>query len=633
MAYERLSDQKVISTNLNGFIQAQLVLLKNQRTQRNLDDESRFQSAVLEDNLSLEDQLGYREDQLKRVKGTKDKTEINRVKEAIAGLKDQIEAKKYSDEYTQQVNLLNTGAQSIDTTIAWINDRMSKTSDLAIKKNLQDNLSVLLSKKYDLQKQTLDKESTFAANDKSELVLTQQIEKVSSARKSALLAGDDNYVAVLDLQLQNLNKSLSETKINKTLLSFATSTITGQSAIALLDSFNKQISSADATSPVNIGGVQYDSAQAYWNTRRADFLNDNSDNGFFGRYKGEINEAMNFQISKGTFTNESIKQASDAYDSLRFRPELGDYSNKIDLQKQGTLDSVANARATQIVNKFTVDLDAKRAISGLSSIQETFGVDMTKNYQTVILKASQEKTEQFNSLLAATQQIMASNPGMTQEQAFKKAVESGAGVTYSPEALATKPAEQLLKEGQENPAKTTPPLTIDPNAEGKNFQQPNLVEGGVYKLGNSATGYLFQGGQLKPLADQFTDEEFKTATGKTFADIETVTSFGNTPIGPAITKTQAISQPAAVPDPNVAQPDKAIVPGTVPAAAPGQVLGASTGPQAQTYVVKAGDTLSKISQQYYQDPKKFQQIYDANKDVLKNPNQIKPGQTLKIPTL
>lgn len=626
MAYERLSDQKVISTNLNGFINSQLILLKNQRTQRNLDDESRFQSAVLEDNLSLEDQLKYRTEQLTRVKATKDKTEINRVKEAISGIKDQIEAKAYTDAYTAEINSLNSGASSIDQTISWLNDRLSKTTDPAIQKNIQDNLTQLIAKRYQLQQDTLDKQTTYATNNKSEKVLSDQIDKVSAARKSALLSGDDNYVAVLDLQLQNLKKSLNETQISNTLLNFATSTLTGQSSLSLLDAFNKQISSADATTPVTIGGVRYDNAQQYWNTRRADFLNDNSDNGFFGRYKNEITANMNTQISKGTFTTDSLKQASDAYDTLRFRPELTDYANKIDQQKTSTMQTVADARSTQILNKFATNLDAKTAVQDLSTIQDTYGIDQTKNYQTIIIKAGQEKTEQLNSLLAATSSIMSSNPGMTQEQAFAKAVQSGAGVTYSPQALATKTPEELFKAGKDNPAGTTPPLTVDINAEGKTFQKPNLAEGEIYKLPNSATGYIYQGGQLKPLADTFTDEELKQATGKSFSQIQTVDSFGNTPIGPAVTKSQLITPtPAPAPSPEP-QPDKAVVPGTTPAPAAPAV-------QQQTYVVKAGDTLSSIAKQYYQDPNKYQQIFDANKDVLKNPNQIKAGQSLKIPSL
>ena len=49
------------------------------------------------------------------------------------------------------------------------------------------------------------------------------------------------------------------------------------------------------------------------------------------------------------------------------------------------------------------------------------------------------------------------------------------------------------------------------------------------------------------------------------------------------------------------------------------------------YTVQAGDTLSKISKQFYGDAARYLKIFDANRDLLKDPNLITPGQQLKIP--
>lgn len=54
-------------------------------------------------------------------------------------------------------------------------------------------------------------------------------------------------------------------------------------------------------------------------------------------------------------------------------------------------------------------------------------------------------------------------------------------------------------------------------------------------------------------------------------------------------------------------------------------------PTADTYTVRSGDTLSKIAKQFYGDASKYPVIYEANRDVLKDPNVIHPGQTLRIP--
>jgi len=51
----------------------------------------------------------------------------------------------------------------------------------------------------------------------------------------------------------------------------------------------------------------------------------------------------------------------------------------------------------------------------------------------------------------------------------------------------------------------------------------------------------------------------------------------------------------------------------------------------KTYTVKAGDTLSKISKQFYGSPNDYMKIFEANKDKLKDPDKIQVGQELKIP--
>ena len=60
-----------------------------------------------------------------------------------------------------------------------------------------------------------------------------------------------------------------------------------------------------------------------------------------------------------------------------------------------------------------------------------------------------------------------------------------------------------------------------------------------------------------------------------------------------------------------------------------QVAGAAAGGGAgHTYTVEAGDNLTKIGAKYGIP---WQQIYDANRDILNDPDKIYPGQELKIP--
>src|SRR5262249_1426642 len=69
----------------------------------------------------------------------------------------------------------------------------------------------------------------------------------------------------------------------------------------------------------------------------------------------------------------------------------------------------------------------------------------------------------------------------------------------------------------------------------------------------------------------------------------------------------------AAPAPPQAQPPK-------PAAAP-----------PRTYTVAAGDSLSKIAKKFYGDGGQWKRIFEANREIIKNPDLIHPGQVLTIP--
>ena len=51
------------------------------------------------------------------------------------------------------------------------------------------------------------------------------------------------------------------------------------------------------------------------------------------------------------------------------------------------------------------------------------------------------------------------------------------------------------------------------------------------------------------------------------------------------------------------------------------------------HTVKSGETLGKIAKHYYGDPMKYKQIFQANINILKNPDLIHPNQELVIPKL
>lgn len=54
-------------------------------------------------------------------------------------------------------------------------------------------------------------------------------------------------------------------------------------------------------------------------------------------------------------------------------------------------------------------------------------------------------------------------------------------------------------------------------------------------------------------------------------------------------------------------------------------------PESKFYTVKSGDTLSKISKEFYGDANQYNKVFEANRPLLKNADDIFPGQVLRIP--
>ena len=74
-------------------------------------------------------------------------------------------------------------------------------------------------------------------------------------------------------------------------------------------------------------------------------------------------------------------------------------------------------------------------------------------------------------------------------------------------------------------------------------------------------------------------------------------------------------------------PAAAVVTGGVPAPTAAAAAPAAT----KVHVVEKGDTLGAIAKKYYGKASAYTKIFEANRDVLDDPDKIKPGQKLKIP--
>jgi nucleoid-associated protein YgaU len=73
-------------------------------------------------------------------------------------------------------------------------------------------------------------------------------------------------------------------------------------------------------------------------------------------------------------------------------------------------------------------------------------------------------------------------------------------------------------------------------------------------------------------------------------------------------------------DPSLPQPQQAA-----------SASGKTSGGAARKYTVQSGDSLSKIAKQFYGNANDYNRIFEANRNILSDPNKIQPGQELVIP--
>jgi nucleoid-associated protein YgaU len=72
------------------------------------------------------------------------------------------------------------------------------------------------------------------------------------------------------------------------------------------------------------------------------------------------------------------------------------------------------------------------------------------------------------------------------------------------------------------------------------------------------------------------------------------------------------------------------VPSSAPSA-PAPAVASPVTPAPRIHTVSEGDTLTRISVRYYGTSNRWQDIYEANREVLKGENALRPGQRLRIP--
>jgi len=176
--------------------------------------------------------------------------------------------------------------------------------------------------------------------------------------------------------------------------------------------------------------------------------------------------------------------------------------------------------------------------------------------------------------------------------------------------------------------------------EGESVRGPSAVlrDAGIDP---SDLDFQFGGDGSVTITGRVADAATRDRITETVSDIPQVSHVDNrVEIGPEPTlEPETTPEPAAPAEtaPEASTPAEEPTAETAPEAPASAMEPPAESPSAvapgQTYTVKSGDSLWKIAEAHYGDGSKYQAIFEANRDILDNPDLIKPGQELKLPEL
>lgn len=224
------------------------------------------------------------------------------------------------------------------------------------------------------------------------------------------------------------------------------------------------------------------------------------------------------------------------------------------------------------------------------------------------------------------------DPGAAPETAAGQAggaANAPAGAMSTVVQPSAQPGVELNKPGaQPNAGPQAQPTAVKPLSTPAVGSALKTREGLEESLFNDLYMYKWKAGDTYPaLAERFYGSQKLALRLKTANEGRTETTLkpGDMIFVPNLEAATPAAQEPTLAQGNTAGASGAKAPATAPATKKNG-LGADG-----FYTVGKGDMLSTISQKVYGTSKKWQKIYDANRDVLKDPNALKVGMKLRIP--
>jgi len=453
MAVER-APQFVL--NLGNVIKARLQSLAEQRKIIQAREEAEFQRRVIEQGLSLEDQLSYRLQQLEREQKKRfpDQDFVSAIKLEISNLKKLVRQKKFRDKYYNFLQEASLGRKSVSDELNFLYDQLEGVVDEDIKDQIRERIIELNNLKLKIDRSVENQRIEFYEKDKTLDSYNKAIDLVKKQLSRTDVIKNPEILTAYQLKLQALEQGkaqiATEQKINELTIEMAKASDSLYPSLTKLKKLNLYLSTAREDMPVVINGVRYNSEKEFWQTTLDKFVNTE----FIDDFKNEVSKNLKvIKTKQGKVSDDFISDISNRLTSLKNNPLLANYKDAILNLSQQVSSTVLSEKIDDIKSDFSLGtslatrFDVWKAKNKLMSYQKYFpDISLEPVLKQFDEMAAEKQFEVQKEVFAAASDLIKENPELTWDQAIKKASAS-VGVTIPKEELMKpKTTEELGRE-------------------------------------------------------------------------------------------------------------------------------------------------------------------------------------------
>lgn len=404
MAFNTSSERALnISIDLGGVVSARVAVVANVRQKERAISEAKFQQTVIDQGLSYDAQLEYRKKQieLERGKASPDLDYIMELGSSVSSIRQLNRFKKIREDYLSNYEKLKSGSISLKDHEGFLLGQLRSAPDEESRKQIRDEISTVRGQISESEINTLNNRVLLAEKDGTVNSLQEAIDLVSKRKAFADLAGNAEESTAWDVSLLSLRKNLQETKIENSIHDIDLNiTRKGGNSSQKLGMLNDEISKADATTPLTLNGVTYDSAKDYWESKRDGYISGTSTDpnfqSFFKDFEAEVKTKID-TVSKinsyGFVPIATLESIQNDYRTLTLRSEFQNQLDNIENSKIAALSYGVDKSAGALIDSSVESLQLNSGLEALNSLSTKFGINLDSRkaelQQNIISKGSQ----------------------------------------------------------------------------------------------------------------------------------------------------------------------------------------------------------------------------------------------------